>query len=122
MDKMFLGKIAAAIAIIAFILSKIGLEKIAPILLSINPVYLALSYIIVLISLATHSLNLKILLNPIKKISWRKSFKYYSYGWALGAVTPARLGEYSVAYFLQSDDIEKSKSIAIITIDKAMTF
>lgn len=112
-------KILIAAGILTFILFRVGIAEIAIILSTINPLFLLLAYLTLFTILILNALNLKILFSPLKHLNFKKILKNYSLSWSLGFLTPGKLGEFSLVYFLR--DIPLGKSSAVIVLEKLIT-
>ncbi|MBI2662484.1 flippase-like domain-containing protein [Candidatus Woesearchaeota archaeon] len=116
-------KISVTILIIIFLIYKIGLNNLISTLSSANILILLVIIPIKLISLLFTTLNIKILLDVIKKkITFYKLFIYSNLAWSIGLFLPGRLGEFSLSHFLQEEDYTLGESAAVSLLDKISTF
>lgn len=121
--KMFTGlKILLGIVIIFLMIYKVGLAKIISTFEGFNWLYLVPIIIIALSSILLGVFNIWILLKPLKvKIPIMKLTNYYLSSWALGLVSPGKVGEFSIAYFFKKYDITLGESFALSIMDKLIT-
>jgi glycosyltransferase 2 family protein len=69
------------------------------------------------------ALNIYLLLSATSiSVSFKTWWKYYAKSWALGLITPAKVGEFSLVYFLRKKQVKIGSSVALILIDKIITF
>ncbi|MBS3097306.1 flippase-like domain-containing protein [Candidatus Woesearchaeota archaeon] len=101
----------------------IGFKKIHATLSVMDTSYVPLILILLFISLVVGTLNIQILLKPLKKeITFSKLFKYYIISWSLGSFVPGKIGEFSIAYFLKKDKIATiGEGTSISLLDKFIT-
>ena len=113
-------KILVSVILLSLLVYKIGLKKLIDTLLKIDSrfLWIVLSFYLILFVLG--AINLKILFDSLVRIKLKDMFRYYVLSWAVGLVTPGKIGDYSIAYFLKKK-INLGKSIAITTIDKIIT-
>ncbi|MBI4021230.1 MAG: flippase-like domain-containing protein [Candidatus Aenigmarchaeota archaeon] len=113
-------KLCVALVIFALIINRVGFVSITDVAAGANPVYLGLAFLVLVCSLLLDCVNLNILLRPLARIRMRRLFKTYLFGWALGLVTPGKVGEFAISFFLR-DKIEVGKTAAVYALDKATT-
>jgi len=119
----FLLKLFVGVLILSFLLFKFGFKNILSDIISINPIFIVLIFIILTISLILNGLNLKILIHPFnKRLTISKLFYYGSLSWAVGMFVPAKLGEFSIIPLLKKHDIEIGTGTSISVLDKLVTF
>src|SRR3989344_4910157 len=97
----FLLKLFVGVLILSFLLFKFGFKNILSAIISINPIFIVLIFIILTIS---------------------KLFYYGSLSWAVGMFVPAKLGEFSIIPLLKKHDIEIGTGTSISVLDKLVTF
>jgi glycosyltransferase 2 family protein len=111
------------IAIIGFILYKIGIKEITVTISSMNLFYLPLIIILTLGALFLGSLSIWILVRPIKEISLRKIIRYYCISWAFGLIAPGKIGDFSILlWFKKKENINFGQGLAVVILDKVITF
>lgn len=113
-------KFAIAFAIFLFIFYRVGFGSVYTTAIGVNPLFIALAFATLVCSLFLDCINLKVLLSPFGSIGMRKLFKNYCSSWALGLITPGKVGEFSISYFLK-DHIPMGSSAAAYMIDKLTT-
>ncbi len=114
-------RLATGICIFALLILWVGYENIASTFFSFNLVYLLPALLLFLAIFLINSINLKILLSPIKKLDLSFILKKYMLSWSLGFIFPGKLGEFSLS-FLIKDKIAIGKSSAVLVIDKLVSF
>ena len=122
-DKIdFLLKLFVTIFLLFFLIFKIGLNNICQAFLTLNIVYLLLIIPVFFIVFILGAINIIILLTPLNhNLKFSHIFKYYSISWAMGLLTPARLGEFSIIYYFDRHKIGMGPSMAAILLDKVTT-
>ena len=85
----------------------------------IIPIFLAFTYVAIYMSGINSYLISKAASLPISR---REMVHIYYKVWALSLLAPSKLGELSLAYFLKKKKVDVGTSLAIIFIDKAITF
>lgn len=111
------------IGIIIFLIFKVGLTNLWSSIINFNFLFLPLLVAVFCFLLIVNSFNVLIVLNALNnKISFRKVLRYYLKGWVYGLITPARLGEISIIYFLKKEKIEIGQSALVLLLDKVLTF
>lgn len=115
-------RIILSIAILLFLLRKIGIEKVIVTFTTINlrflPIIIFLGYLPLLFAI----INLRILLTPFKiKVPTKKLIKYYLLSWSFGTFVPAKLGEFSLVYFLKKEGLNIGPATVICILDRLIT-
>ena len=120
--KLFFIKILIAVIIFLTLFYKIGFNNIYDTLISINPLYLFLLIFFTLFIMVIETITYKILTLGIdNKIPFWKLFKYYLASWSIGLVSPGKIGEFSLVYYLKKEGIDIGKGTAIYILDKSIT-
>jgi len=115
-------KLTIGLLILGAVLLKLGLKTILRNLIEINFYYIPLFILISILILYVSCINIKILALPYnKKLGVFETFKYYTLSWALSLITPGRIGEFSLIYFLKKKDISIGQSSAIVVLDKIIS-
>lgn len=57
-----------------------------------------------------------------KELPLKKIFKYYSLSWVYGLISPGKIGELSLVYFLKKEGIDTIPSFVVSFLDKFITF
>jgi len=122
-DKIdFLLKLFVTIFLLFFLIFKIGLNNIYQAFLNLNVAYLLLIIPVFFIVFILGAINIIILLIPLNhNLKFPNILKYYSMSWAMGLLTPARLGEFSIIYYFNKHKIGMGQSMAAILLDKVTT-
>ncbi len=115
-------KLIFGLLLLFFVFYRVGLKEIYETILKIN-LFFVIPFIIVFYTLffILGGINLKVLLNPIKKVSFKKLIKYYALSWSFGLFVPAKIGEFSLIFLLKKEKIPIGKTTAICVIDKTIT-
>jgi len=107
------------ISILALLLYKIGFESILGVFIQMNLVYLPIIVILYFMNLYFGSLNIVILMKPIKTtMTLLDIYKYYMLSWGVGLFIPGRVGEVSLVYFLKKHDLPLGQGFLIFFLDK----
>ena len=101
----------------------IGFNNILNAITNLNQWILFVFLIVVPVTIFLSTLNIYILLRAaLFKISLKEIIPIHFRSWSISLFTPAKLGEFSLVYFLKKKDIEYGSSIAVIIADKIITF
>lgn len=115
-------KLLAGSIILFILVMKVGVKNIFKILSSFNFIFIMPLILLYLLSLVLGAVCLKILLNGVKKeISLRCIVKAYLLSSMIGVITPGRIGEFSLVYFLRKYNIPIGTSAAVSVLDKIIT-
>jgi len=115
----FVLRLAAGLAIIYWLFTFIGIDKIIGTLKQVNVFYVILSVPVLLLTFVMTSLKINFLLHGLKQhVSYLKLFKYSSLSNSLGLLLPGKLGEFSFAYLLSREKLSLGASSAVIILDK----
>jgi len=115
-------KISLSIVLLLFLIFKIGPKELLDSIIVIPPIIILLFSLNYIISIIFGTTNIKILADTIKKISFKNMLKYYFISWSIGMVSPGKMGEFSILFFLKkNEDIGYGKSLAVSLMDKLMT-
>lgn len=121
-NKFKIVQVLVSIALLIFVITKIGPNTILYTFTSIKLSYFPLIVSLYGLTLILGGLNLWILLRPVKRtIPLIQVVTYSMVSWAVGLFTPGKLGEFSVAYLLNKDGLEISKGVAVALVDKFVT-
>lgn len=118
--KFFL-KLSIGIVILFVLFYKIGFLEICKTIIKVNIYYLILVVLLYIFPFIIATLNIKILLDPIKVVNFWRLFKYYMLSWSIGLFVPGKIGEFSLIYFLKKADISVGQGTAVSIIDKIIT-
>jgi uncharacterized membrane protein YbhN (UPF0104 family) len=121
-NKFKIIHVFVSMALLIFIVNKIGPNTILNTFKSIKIAYLPIIASLYVLTLILGGINLWILLRPVaKSIPLFRVVTYSMVSWAVGLFTPGKLGEFSVAYLLNKDGLETAKGIAVALVDKFVT-
>ena len=109
------------ILIFAYLINKIGLDKIIFTLKNFNPLYLPILLVILLISHFLSGLNLWILTRHLKKISLINCIKYVFFTIFYSVFMPGKLADFLIIYYFKKKNISIGESSAIIFFDKIIS-
>lgn len=117
------AKILASITIIAVLYYFLDFgamtRKISEFNLLLLPLALASLGALFLVS----AFNFKMLFDPLEKMDFMKMLKFYIYSWAIGFLTPGRVGDITIVPSISSDSkIKLGSASAIFLLNKAITF
>ncbi len=115
-------KLIFGLLLLFFVLYKVGLKEIYETILKINlPFIIPFVFVFYILFFILGAINLKVLLDPIKKISFKKLLVYYILSWSFGLFVPAKIGEFSLIFLLKKERIPIGETTAISVIDKTIT-
>ena len=116
-------RIFIGISILSLLILKLGAAGVVDVISSMN-IYIVLLVIIFILSvLFLSALNLKILIGGLgEEISAADSFRYYLPTYALGLLTPGKVGHFSLLYFFKKNGISYGKTLAVLVLDKLITY
>jgi len=115
-------KIIISLLILLILIKIVGPEKLLEIILNINLIYIIPVVIIYILTFFIAAWNINILLNGIKtKIVFKKLLRYTIISWSLGLVSPGKIGDFSMVYFLKKEKVKIGSGFGIVLIDKAIT-
>jgi len=107
------------IGILALLFYKIGFESILVVFTSMNLSYLPIIIIMYFMNLYFGSLNIVILMKPIKTtMTLMDIYRYYMLSWGVGLFIPGRVGEVSLVYFLKKHNLPLGQGFLIFVLDK----
>ncbi|MCK5282775.1 MAG: flippase-like domain-containing protein [Nanoarchaeota archaeon] len=111
------------LAILTLLFQKVGISKIIEVLSTIKIIYIFPIVLTYLLGPFMGSIALKLLFDKINiKIGNWRFFKHYLISQSIGLLTPGKIGQFSLVYFLKKDNnIEIGKSTSIILINKLIT-
>jgi uncharacterized protein (TIRG00374 family) len=116
-------RILIGFSILSLLILKLGIAEVAEVISNIG-VWIAL--LVLFSSVFIYFLaavNLKILTGGLgEKISAADSFRYYLPAYALGLLTPGKVGHFSLLYFFKKNNISYGKTLAVIVLDKFITY
>ena len=116
-------RILIGISILSLLILKLGITEVVNIISNLN-IYIVLlvlssSFFIYFLS----AINLKILMEGLgEELSASDSFRYYLPAYAIGLLTPGKVGHFSLLYFFKKKEIPYGKTLAVILLDKLVTY
>ena len=119
--KSTLFKIIISVLLIFFLFKRVGVGNITSTLRFFNIYFLLLAALAFFANHLVAVVNLKILSSPIKNIRWSELTKDYFHSYALGMLSPGKVGEFSLTYFLKNRGITFGEGAAIVLFDKLIT-
>lgn len=100
---------------------KVGIKSVLSSLADFNLLYLIPVILLFLIGLFLSMLNIKILLNGLKrKIGFYFLLKNFLFSWSVALVTPGRLGDFSLALMINKNK-KYGDVIGVVLLDKLIT-
>ncbi len=115
-------KIIISLVIFLILIKIIGIEKILGTLYQIKIYYLIPIFLLYGLIIIIGAWSIDILLKSLNKhIKFLKLFKYTIISWSVGLISPGKLGEFSIVYFLKKEKIKLGTGFAIILTDKIIT-
>jgi uncharacterized protein (TIRG00374 family) len=116
-------KVILGIIILLILFKKVGFEEAFQTFLSIKLIYVPLVILVWLLIFLIGTFNIRLLLNSLQqRLSFSTLFRYYVTSWSLGLLTPGKLGEFSLIYFLKKEGVPAGEGAATLVIDKLITF
>ncbi|MBI2573135.1 flippase-like domain-containing protein [Candidatus Woesearchaeota archaeon] len=100
---------------------KMGLDHLSNILTTTDPLFFILAYITFILSIAIAAVNVYLVLIPLKKLEKKPFLKYFLLSRITSLILPGRLGEFSITYFLEKEDINLGRGMAAVLTDKLTT-
>lgn len=109
--------------LLIFIIYKIGLRKILEVLQTINITWIIPIFLLVIPIQFLASVNFDILLRAMnKRVLLLDLIRAVTLSFALGKVSPFRMGEFSLILFLKKRNVSYGEGLAIALLDKLITF
>ncbi len=108
------------LAIFAYIVYSVGLEKIINILTKVDPFYLSISLLFPLPTIILKALRWKFIISYLNTdYNFLKSIKVWLIGSTLGIITPGHLGDFSRSFYLHRDTgMSLGKSFSTTVLDR----
>ncbi len=114
-------KIGIGASVLFFLLDYIGIEKIMSSFTRLNLFYLVPYLVLHAFSFVIGTANMKILTDVFKKVEYRNMFRYNIIAWSVGQFVPAKLGEFSIIYYLKKEGMKVNQAVAATILDKVIT-
>ncbi len=115
-------KYALGAGILLLLFYNIGFSPILTILKSVHLRYTLLAVVLFILSVVIASVNIFLLIRPLKTFPLRHFLDYYFLSRVSSLFLPGRLGEFTIVYFLKKEEINVGKGIAAVVMDKWITF
>jgi len=109
-------------AIVWWIVAHLDLGEALRLLAAANPFYILLMIIASLIFGCLGGLKVWTLLRALSDISLRRTIPFFFVASSIGTFTPASLGDFSLAAFLQREQVPAHDGLAVVLIDRFVTF
>lgn len=101
----------------------VGLDQLLEALRTLHPGLAFASFALQFASIAMGGLNVLILVHAVAPtLPKRPVFLAYLRSWVIGAVAPGRLGDLSLAHFLTPLEVTYGLGLAVVVVDKFITF
>ncbi len=116
-------RIFIGVSILSLLILKLGAAEVLGVISNMNIyiVFLVLFSSLFIYFLA--AIKIKLLIGGLgEKISAVDSFKYYLPSYALGLLTPGKVGNLSLLYFFKKNEISYGKTLAVLVLDKLITY
>lgn len=115
-------RVIFGVALLLTVFISVGIESIINILSQANLLYVLFALAFFVASVVIAAFNLKIMLEPFKKIVFWKVLNYTLISNRIASLfLPGRIGEYSVIFMLKKEGIDLGVSAAAVTFDKIIT-
>jgi glycosyltransferase 2 family protein len=114
-------RLLVGLLILSLLFWRIGFEKVAETIGKIPAQFIFFFILLNIFNIITGTINIKVLLNPIKRVGFLKLVKYYVYSWSIGLFVPGKIGEFSLVLFLEKEGISAGESGAAALMDKLIT-
>ncbi|MFH1593035.1 MAG: lysylphosphatidylglycerol synthase transmembrane domain-containing protein [Candidatus Woesearchaeota archaeon] len=119
---IFSLKLIIGLAIFLYLIYRIGAGDIFSTLSKVNLNYFVLAVLLTFPGWVIGMINIRLLLKSINaSIGFFKLLKFYLLSWAFGLFIPGKLGEFSLVYFLQKEDIKIGEGMSVALLDKIIS-
>ncbi len=99
-----LGRVAFSCLLIAAIVWRVGVERLAAALRDVAPQWLLFAVVLVPPRLVAKAARWRMLIGQAAKLNWGAAWRSMLIGIAGGTVTPGRVGQISAAFFIRGGD------------------
>jgi uncharacterized protein (TIRG00374 family) len=113
-------KALIGLAFLVAVLTSVNVDEALTTLSQAAPSLVILGFLVFLTVQIIAAFNIYLFLQSTSPTPFTKVFSATMYSLAAGLITPGRVGEASIAYFLK-DDVEEAHSLAVVFLDKALT-
>jgi glycosyltransferase 2 family protein len=122
MKRNLVFKTLFSVLLLIILIYKIGAKELISNALMANLWYIPLVVLTWVLLFFIGALNFSVLLRAIGyQLKFGKMFSFYLMSWSIGLVVPGKIGEFSIAYFLNKKGIGYGKGLAVASIDKFIT-
>ncbi len=117
------AKLIISLALIGYLINKIGLEQLLGSIAGFNLIYLLPAVFVIIVNSIFGALNIQLLLLALgERLPFKRTLRYYLKSWAYGLFMPSKIGEFSLMVFLKRDGVSYTRGFLISLIDKLLTF
>ena len=116
-----IARIFLGVFILFLLFWRVGVDKIYDAFSRADLIFVLLSVFAFLLVVFISSVNVYILLSRIKKINFVKFLRFYLLGWVTGQVSPGKIGEFSLAYYMKNENVQSGKIVAVVLLDKLIS-
>lgn len=113
-------KILLGGGLLAFLLARVGLTEVLEALRRMEPHFLAAVVAALMVTHLLHAASLRLLTNRSTP-SFGAIFKMTLRSWVWGMITPARVGELSLVYYLSRHGMNLGRATALVLLDRLST-
>lgn len=115
-------KLIIAGGILSALFYYVNIETVISLLAEANSFLLFLGIVFFIASQFINPINIGLLLRPLgHNLSYKMLFKTWSMSFSLGLLTPGKVGEFSIMYFLNKYDVSYLKGFVASLIDKMLS-
>jgi len=102
--------------IFAYLLHRIGPEKLWETIRSVRPIHVGLALPIFFVMIWIKSIKVQCLLR--RTVPPMDLYRFYAFGFSVGSITPGRIGEFSKIVFLTRAGVPLAEAVSVIVIDR----
>ncbi|KMQ50978.1 putative inner membrane protein [Chitinispirillum alkaliphilum] len=118
----FLVKLMISILVVLILIYTTNAHEMGILFSTFNWYFIFPVILILIFSLFLSTINIFLLLKPQKvSIPLLKLFRYYLFAWAIGLISPGKLGEFSIVFFLKKHNLTTDAALIIPIINKLLT-
>lgn len=124
MKKRYLNllRLLFGFSILFVLFYKVGFSKIIKTLATTNIIFIPFAALVYFLGIFIGAINLRMLLRTLElKINILKFFKYFLLSFSIALLTPAKIGNFSLIYFLKKEGFGVGKTLSAFIVDKIMT-
>lgn len=109
--------------ILGILFYKVGISEVVDVIKNVDGMYLIPAVFSFLTTLIFGAGKIDLLLKSLGyKINFWKMVRYSITAWAIGTVTPSKIGEFSILYFFKNEKLNIGEGAAIALSDRIITF